>query len=238
MSVPLLAGRPVAHAAAGTVRAAWVTRARGRHRMLPGAGAAIAVTADGTARLYGPHTATWAVDAPNDVGAVGVDVRPGRLVGLCGDVRELVGTEIDLRDILPGSQYRRLVGAVLGQHSESARVHALQRETVRLLGAPERRVAGIERSLWSEPGTTVRDLASAACVSERQLHRLCTQGFGMGPAVLRRLVRLERFLNLADGASMTLARMAAAAGYFDQQHLARDCRVLADRTPAQLLHTC
>ncbi|MDN5853222.1 MAG: helix-turn-helix domain-containing protein, partial [Actinomycetia bacterium] len=106
------------------------------------------------------------------------------------------------------------------------------------LGAPERRVAGIERSLWSDPTTSVRDLAQDAAVSERQLHRLCTRGFGMSPAMLRRLVRLERFLMLTGGAPMTLARMASTAGYFDQQHLARDCRLLADRTPAQLLTTC
>lgn len=235
----LLAGWPVARAATGTVRGAWVTMASGRHRMLPGAGAAIAVTADGTARLYGPQTRAWSVDAPGDVGAVGVDVRPGCLMGrLCGDVRELVGMEIDLGDLLPGAERRRFVDAVLAHDGEAARVRAVQRETVRVLGAPDRRIAGIERSLWSDPSTTVSELARDASVSERQLHRLCTRAFGIGPAMLRRLVRLERFAMLSFGSPMTLARMAATAGYFDQQHLARDCRLLTDRTPAQLVTSC
>ena len=235
----LLAGRPVADAAAGTVRGAWVTRARGRHQMLPGAGAAIAVTVDGQARVYGPQTRSWWVDAPGDSDAVGIDVRPGRLVGrLSGDVRELVGQEIDLGDLLSRTDHRRFVEAVLKPDAESARVLSLQREVVRLLGAPERRVAGVERSLWSDPTTSVRDLAQGAAVSERHLQRLCVKGFGMSPAMLRRLVRLERFLMLTGGSRTTLARMATTAGYFDQQHLARECRLLTDRTPAQLLTTC
>ncbi|HLR86110.1 MAG TPA: helix-turn-helix domain-containing protein [Nocardioidaceae bacterium] len=235
----LLAGRPVVGAATGTVRGAWVTRARGAHRMLPGAGTAIAVTADGTARLYGPQARAWWAEVPGDSDVVGVDVRPGRLIGrLCPDVRDIVDQQVDLADVLSAAERRRFVDAVVAHDDEAERVRALQRETVRVLGMPEPRVAGVERSLWSDPGTTVGALARDAGVSQRQLHRLCTRAFGMSPSELRRLVRLERFLMLTGGSPMTLARMASAAGYFDQQHLARDCRMLADRTPAQLLHTC
>jgi AraC-like DNA-binding protein len=52
--------------------------------------------------------------------------------------------------------------------------------------------------------------------------------FGYGPAVLARILRLQRALRLARSheGPLRLAELAAAAGYFDQQHLAHEVRVI------------
>ncbi|UPK74379.1 helix-turn-helix domain-containing protein [Nocardioidaceae bacterium SCSIO 66511] len=234
-----LAPRRVAHEAKHTLGGAWVTTTNGRYRMLPGAGAAVTVTADGAVRIYGPQTHAWWADVPGGA-TVGVDVRPGRLGGkICGDVRELADQQIDLRDLLPGRQVSQFVDAILArQHDADERVGALQRETLRLFGAADPRVVAVEETLWSGGPAPVRTLAADAGLSVRQFHRLCTRAFGMGPAALRRLARFERFLSLVGRSPLPLAQLAHEAGYFDQQHLARDCRLLTERTPTEVLGAC
>ena len=52
------------------------------------------------------------------------------------------------------------------------------------------------------------------------------------------MLRLQRFLRVAEGPEGTgadLAVVAAMTGYADQAHLARDCRRLSGHTPTELL---
>lgn len=74
-------------------------------------------------------------------------------------------------------------------------------------------------------------------LSERHLRRLLIEHTGVGPRSLQRVARLQRFLRLADvqWPSVSLAGLAAAAGYADQAHLTRDVRELAGITPLSLL---
>jgi Helix-turn-helix domain len=75
-------------------------------------------------------------------------------------------------------------------------------------------------------------------MSARQLRRRFTDAVGLRPAQLRSVLRLQRFLALAPTARAgELARLAAAAGYADQAHLARDARRLAGAPPSALLAT-
>jgi AraC-like DNA-binding protein len=83
---------------------------------------------------------------------------------------------------------------------------------------------------------SVERLARSTAVSERQLRRRFERGVGYGPRTLRRVLRFQRFLGLAQ-AGGPLARMAADAGYADQAHLVRDCRRLAGTTPTELVAT-
>jgi hypothetical protein len=73
-------------------------------------------------------------------------------------------------------------------------------------------------------------------VSPRQLRRRFAGAVGLRPGELRAVLRLQRFLALAPGSGRgDLARLAAAAGYADQAHLARDARRLGGAPPSQLL---
>ncbi len=70
---------------------------------------------------------------------------------------------------------------------------------------------------------------------ERTLRRRFVRHFGYPPQTLARLLRYQRFLQLAREESSTpLAHLAAAAGYSDQSHLARESRRLAGRPPSTL----
>src|SRR6266545_593075 len=94
-------------------------------------------------------------------------------------------------------------------------------------GAGERRAA------------SVLGLSGATGLSERQIHRRCMAAFGYGAAVLARILRLRRALQLARSheGPLRLAELAATAGYFDQPHLAHEVRAIMGTTPTRLLRS-
>jgi AraC-like DNA-binding protein len=79
----------------------------------------------------------------------------------------------------------------------------------------------------------VAGLADRIGFSERHLRRRCVAALGYGPKTLDRILRFQCFRRLAarDG-RLSLAELAAAAGYADQSHLTRECLRLAGETPA------
>ena len=51
--------------------------------------------------------------------------------------------------------------------------------------------------------------------------------------MLARIVRLQRFLTLANSQCQSMAQMAAECGYADQSHLTRDVKRLTGYTPGE-----
>ena len=75
-------------------------------------------------------------------------------------------------------------------------------------------------------GAAVARVADEIGWSSRTLQRQCTAVYGYGPAMLRRILRFRRALQLLNlGASY--AEAAAAAGYSDQPHMHRETRDLS-----------
>jgi transcriptional regulator GlxA family with amidase domain len=73
-------------------------------------------------------------------------------------------------------------------------------------------------------------------LTDRHLRRRFHDAVGYGPKTLQRVLRLRRFLALAEStASADLARVALEAGYADQPHLTRECAELTGLPPAALL---
>jgi AraC-like DNA-binding protein len=110
--------------------------------------------------------------------------------------------------------------------------------------APETIVARLADRLRASPPpalgealleeTTVAAVACRAGLSHRQLQRLFARDFGMPPRSYLRLLRFRGALRgMQDHAS--LAEAAAAEGYADQAHMAREWRTLAGASPTQWL---
>ena len=73
-------------------------------------------------------------------------------------------------------------------------------------------------------------LADELGFSERQLRRRFDDAVGYGPKTLQRILRLGQFL-AASGTDIVAA--AIDAGYADQAHLTRECRVLTGLAPSE-----
>jgi AraC-like DNA-binding protein len=73
-------------------------------------------------------------------------------------------------------------------------------------------------------------------MSERTLRRWSRRYFGYGPKTLDRVLRLQRFQNLAKcETSDPLAGLAVEAGYADQAHLGREVQALCGMTAGEFV---
>jgi AraC-like DNA-binding protein len=110
--------------------------------------------------------------------------------------------------------------------------------------APDPEVAWAWRQLLRSGGTTrITDLAAETGWSGRHLTSRFRAEIGLTPKAAARVIRFDRARHLliraaaADAgggqAGYRLAGLAAACGYFDQAHLAREFRSLAGCPPSQ-----
>lgn len=198
---------------------------------------------DGRLMVAGPDTGPMPATLPAGTRIAGVRFRPGAAPGLLGVPSDALRDQRVPLDDLWGAEARQLTDAVVPAMAvPDVAVRVLTSALSSRLstaGTPDSLVAGLTAELVRShrpPGMAA--VAARLGVSERQLHRRCVSAVGYRPKLLGRVLRLRRFLTLSRRAddSFGLADLAAAAGYADQAHLTRECRVLAGRTPSQLVN--
>lgn len=196
---------------------------------------------NGDTWLCGPETTAWTFSLPVGTAAVGVRFHPGAAQSVLGiDADGIRNCRVPI-DALWGDRAARIMsGRIFEADGQPARVDVLA-DALRNRIADAPPIDPVARELadrLSRPRPEpVRSLARDIGISERQLHRRSTSSFGYGPAVLARILRVQRFLGDARtaGRPTGLAELAIAAGYSDQPHLNRDIRAIAGTTPGALL---
>jgi AraC-like DNA-binding protein len=226
---------------AGTLRCAWQGDLGTIRTPLPDECFDLFWVEDGSLWLSGPESTSWARGSPPGRNAVGVRCRPGVGPSLFGvaasEVRDL---RVRLDDLWPGRDVREISDRVAGAGGDAARTRELERVIARR-AATARPVDHLALAVAAAAGRVrpapLRAVARATGLSERQIHRRCAEAFGYGPAVLVRMLRLQRALHLARSGRRPprLADLAVAAGYADQQHLAHDVRAITGTTASALL---
>lgn len=196
------------------------------------------------ALLVGPTTRPLMVRPTGPVNLVGVRLVPGRwpaMLGLRGD--EVLDQAPALADAAP-----RWGGDLLEPLAEAgtpaARVALLERRLRQLAsdeGRGDRRAdprirAAVELTYGGRGRLTVRRVAELTGMSQRQLARLFRRGTGMGPRLLRGVVRFQQVLGeIERPGPVRWAALAARHGYYDQAHLCRDFRRFGGLSPARYL---
>jgi AraC-like DNA-binding protein len=231
---------PAAHAA-GVLRCAWRGDLGDIRTPLPDECFDLFWVDDGSVWLSGPESASWAPQgSPPRRNAVGVRCLPGAGPALFGvaawEVRDL---RVRLDDLWPGRDVRELCERLADEPTDAGRMSALEHAIGRLAAGArtaDRLAIAVAAEVGRVRGAPLRAIARSAGLSERQIHRRCTEAFGYGPALLARMLRLRRALNLARSGRRPerLADLAVAAGYSDQQHLAHDVRSMTGATPSSL----
>ena len=215
----------------GFVRCAWTSDETGPKRIVPD-GCTDLVAAGDQVFVAGPDTTAWTSEFPPGTRVHGLRFRPGATAALLG-----VGAD-ELRDSrIPLSRLRNRPGEALTDRILSAPDPAaeLAAAAADLAPGPVAEDPLVERmlaQLSTGAGLSRPDRPCPAPVtkSDRQARRRFTLAVGYGPAVYRRVLRLQRAIALAP-AIPDLAGLAAAAGYADQPHLTRECRALTGLTP-------
>ncbi len=225
---------------------AWVVDTDAAHDLVPDACVDVIWLPDGSVRVCGPEVEGWTfqpLDGLDRTQAVGVRFRPGHAAPVLGTAMDEIRDQRVLVEDLLGADGRRLVEE-LGELSDDTppqrRIEIIEdhiRRWVDEASAVDPVADRVATTLADDPAQRVDRLRREVDLSERQLLRRCTVAFGYGPATLRRILRLQRFLALAGDAhtGRTIAHLAHEAGYADQQHLARDARAIARATPMELV---
>ncbi|MET7651027.1 helix-turn-helix domain-containing protein [Streptomyces sp. NPDC005486] len=173
---------------------------------------------EGRLLVAGPDTRAHALDGP-PVPWAGIRLFPGTAPGLLGvPAHELRDRRVELADLWPGPEVRRLSGRVAAAAHPAA---ALEELALERAAPPDRALRRLVAALAA--GRGVADTADELGFGARQLHRRSLSAFGYGPKTLARILRLQRALALARQ-GVPYADTADQSGYADQAHLARDVR--------------
>jgi AraC-like DNA-binding protein len=224
---------------------AWVVDTDVAHDLVPDASVDVIWLPDGTVRVCGPEVEGWTfrpLEGLERTTAVGVRFRPGHAAPVLATAMDEIRDQRVLAEDLLGADGRRLaeeLGELPDGTPPERRVEVIEEHIRRWVaeGSAVDPVADhVAGSLAEDPARRVEGLRREVDLSERQLLRRCTVAFGYGPATLRRILRLQRFLALAGAhTGRTISDLAHEAGYADQQHLARDAKAIARATPSELV---
>jgi AraC-like DNA-binding protein len=214
------------------------------HRVLPDGCIDVLVHLgdDGATEIVGTMTSAIVVPGgPSEVAAV--RFKPGGAAPLLGlPVAELTDRSVPLADLASASsganglELRHLMRAE--GDSVLHVVAELQRRLLARLASsvgvprPDATVAHAVARLFSESPPPMSELARELGWSIQHLRRLFLRHVGISPKELARVARLQRAVaRLQRHRAESLASAAAALGYFDQAHMARDFRLLAGASP-------
>lgn len=218
------------------------------HRMDPAEAPPIVVMPDATVdlewiggrlRIAGPDRDPKTERlASNDI-VVGFRFHPAAAAAWLGvPLGEIAGQRIPLDDLW-GVRARRLADRVHAHDDVEGLVSALEEAVARerLPREPDRPMQaayGLVRRGPPPGAPLVPWLMRALEMSERTLRRRFDESFGYGPKTLDRILRYQRFLQLANRSTGSTAIQAVEAGYADQAHLIRESRRLTGSTPHQM----
>jgi AraC-like DNA-binding protein len=90
----------------------------------------------------------------------------------------------------------------------------------------------LEAMRTAGPGVRVGDLAARFAIAPRTMQRLFAAHVGTSPKQVLQRLRRQRAIDHLNSEPVQLAQLAAALGYFDQAHLARDFRATLGRSPS------
>ncbi|MFE2168362.1 helix-turn-helix domain-containing protein [Streptomyces sp. NPDC059447] len=183
---------------------------------------------DGRLLVAGPDTGPHPAGEVPGRAFAGIRFAPGTAPALLGvPAHVLRDRRVELADLWPRREVRRLTGLVAGYADPCAGLEAVAAARAAGAGPPDGFAAEVTARLRA--GETVAGIAAALGVGERRLHRRSLDAFGYGPRTLGRILRLRRALALARSGT-AYAEVAHTAGYADQAHLAREVRALAGTT--------
>jgi AraC-like DNA-binding protein len=199
--------------------------------------------ANGSVWVSGPETRSRPSAAGPGPREVGVCFRSGVAPSLLGvAASELRDVRVCLDQLWGSRAARELAERVSYRDGDDGRANELENAVRQMAaGAWGLDVVALEvtERLHLAGTASAVELARATHLSGRQLHRRCCAAFGYGPGFLLRMLRVQRFLQLARDESRPprLAGLAIDAGYADQPHLTREVRAIMGTTPAQLLRS-
>jgi AraC-like DNA-binding protein len=211
-------------------------------RVLPDGCIDVVAINDEVPMVIGPWTEPFVARLAPGTMIVGARCHPGLAPGLLGlPASELLNQSAPLRAVWNCAETARFE-RIAGERSLAGRRSAMETALLDRLedAAPvDDAVRTAIDWLARHPAGGIEKLSRWVGLSSRQLQRRFTAAVGYGPKMFQSVLRFQRLLHLAYGASGTLnlAQAAGDAGYADQAHMTREVRRFSDSTPSVLLRS-
>jgi len=188
------------------------------------------------ALVAGAYRRPFTFDTRENASVVGAHFKPGRAGVVLGvPPGELTDRHVELEELWgrrAGALRERLCAATTTEQ----RFAILEAElAARLARRQAHPAVTCALDLLARPEARVGDIAKSAGLSQRRLIEVFTATVGLTPKRFGRVLRFHRAAALARAAAFDWTRVAHDAGYYDQAHLIRDFRELAEVTPGELL---
>jgi AraC-like DNA-binding protein len=189
------------------------------------------------ALISGPYAGSFMSDTAEEAGILGVHFRPGGAFAILGlPAGEFANTHIDLRTIW-GPSASALHERLCSLTSSTERFRLVEQALMARISDPPIRHGvvhrGLEVLMRTHGGARIRDIASAADLSQRRFIEVFTAEVGLTPKLFGRIQRFQRAITLSrHTAKADWAELAVECGCFDPSHLIRDFIEFSGVSPA------
>ncbi len=190
------------------------------------------------ARVVGVWTRLWERELAGRGRVRGIKLRPGAVRAFTDrPAHALTDLIVPLRELFEDADaLRRQLTDVDDDEAAFAQIESWLASHRRSDVEVDEAVALVRRIREDPDLTSVDQLAQHSGTGVRQVQRLFRTHVGATPKWVIRVNRLQEVaLRLERGDDRTLADLAAALGYSDQAHLARDFKAIVGEPPSQFL---
>jgi AraC-like DNA-binding protein len=191
--------------------------------------------------LWGATTKIVTVknDMNDDIVRFFIEFLPGGLHAITGIKQsELCDVQTSIEDVNK-DLYKKIIYLLENSKSMDNLITSLNSIFIEAIEKNSKSSSVIESSLITASNTsgiiTIKDLASAEYISERQLNRLFNEYIGMSTKMFLRLVRINNTINLLKATNYNLSDNAQILGFYDQSHFIRDFKAICGVTPKSFL---
>jgi AraC-like DNA-binding protein len=189
----------------------------------------------------GLHMQPAEITHDGSMAGVQLDLTPAGARSLLGfPAGELGALTVSLEDVL-GTDTRELMDRVAEAPDWTSLFGVLDQLLLKRIGRAPSAQAPVARAwdliVQSHGAAPVRDIARSVGWSRRHLGERFLEEYGLTVKEASRLVRFHLSRCLLQQGRITIADVAAATGYADQAHMAREWRALAGCSPSTWLGT-
>ena len=195
-----------------------------------------------TFSVAGPDTRPILAHVPRGAVVIGVRFHPGAAFAWLGQpLSEIVNARVPLAEFWQDDSTRLRERAATGPSAQQMAedLEALLVGRLASVGRADPQIAFLRRAAGDScipAGLRLDQLALHLGLSERTLRRRCLDAFGYGFKTLQRVLRFQRFFQLAARPEkQKLADMAALTGYADQAHMTREVQRMSGATGSEFV---
>jgi AraC-like DNA-binding protein len=186
--------------------------------------------------IHGPQSRSFVIDDLKRVHFIGIHFRPGGTYLLGAPALEFTDQHVSLGEVW-GSEASRLRERLMECVSHKQMFALLEIESLKRLQFARVVHPAISFALKSfrsgEPLPRVAHVQRETGYAERRFTEMFKHTVGLTPKRYARVLRLKAALKDISQRTRSLADVAASNGYFDQAHLANECREIAGFTPSE-----